>query len=137
MVPPRSAAPAAAKTDDTVTLFDRLDAQGHEPLLSHCAGTLRFDLSDGGGRTEHWLVRIKGGDVSVGHDDAPADCVVRARRSDFDAIASGRANAMAAVLRGALQVEGDLQLLMLFQRVLPGPPGARRSPGQAEAGDAR
>ena len=51
----------------------------------------------------------------------PADCVLRADRKLFARMASGKVNAMAAVLRGAVTIEGDPRLLVLFQRLLPGP----------------
>jgi hypothetical protein len=34
-------------------------------------------------------------------------------------------NATAAVLRGELAIEGDWELMVLFQRLLPGPPTSR------------
>ena len=33
---------------------------------------------------------------------------------------------MAALLRGALAIEGDAELLVLFQRLFPGPPASAR-----------
>jgi hypothetical protein len=36
-------------------------------------------------------------------------------------MAAGKVNAFAAALRGAIAVEGDPRLLVLFQRLLPGP----------------
>jgi hypothetical protein len=50
---------------------------------------------------------------------------------------TGRMNAMAATLRGVLDPEGDLGLVLLFQRLFPGPPGSRRKrPAKATAGTA-
>jgi len=106
------------------SFFDDLAARGHEPLLKDASGTLRFDLVDGR-RVEHWYVSVDRGDVTVSHRNAVADTVLRTDRALFDQIASGRMNAMAAVLRGALVPEGDLGLLMVFQRLLPGPPRSR------------
>ena len=57
--------------------------------------------------------------VSSGGGDA--SCVMRADKAVFDKIASGRLNAVAAVLRGDLQVEGDWRLLVLHAAALPGP----------------
>ena len=67
---------------------------------------MRFDLEDGK-ETERWLVAVVKGDVAVSRKNAAADCVVRADKALFDGIASGEANAMAALLRGAMSVEGD------------------------------
>ena len=58
----------------------------------------------------------------LSHKNAKADCVVRADRALFDGIASGEANAMAAFLRGAVEIDGDRGLLLAFQRAFPGPP---------------
>jgi hypothetical protein len=42
-------------------------------------------------------------------------------RAVFDDIVGGRTNAMASLLRGALAVDGDPELLVLTQRLFPGP----------------
>ena len=78
--------------------------------------------ANGGARAERWLITIDKGDVAVSHKNAKADCVVRADRALFDGIASGEANAMAAFLRGAVEIDGDRGLLLAFQRAFPGPP---------------
>jgi predicted lipid carrier protein YhbT len=113
-------------TDSTPAFFDELGRRGHEPLLEKANGTVRFDLV-GDSRTERWLVTLDRGDVFVSRKNVAADCVVRAERTLFDAIVSGKVNAMAAYLRGELTLEGDPELLVLFQRVLPGPATRRRS----------
>ena len=112
-------------TDSTAEFFQELGRRGHEPLLEKATGIVRFDLVDGR-RTERWLVTLDRGDVSVSRKNAAADCIVRGDRSLLEAMATGEANAMAAYLRGELTLEGDPELLLLFQRVLPGPPKRRR-----------
>jgi len=112
-------------TDATAEFFDALVERGHEPLLEKATGTVRFDLKDGK-KTDRWLVTVVKGDFAVSRQNLRADCVVTADKSLFDDIASGKTNAMAALLRGAMGVEGDVQLLVLFQRLLPGPPRSRR-----------
>jgi putative sterol carrier protein len=109
-------------TDATTEFFEEFAARGHDPALAKVSGTLRFDVRDGGARAERWLISIEKGDVALSHKNAKADCVVRVDRTVFDRIASGEANAMAAFLRGAVQIEGDRGLLLAFQRVFPGPP---------------
>jgi putative sterol carrier protein len=108
-------------TDATTEFFQELAARGHEPALAKATGTLRFDLRHGDARPVRWLITITKGDVALSHRNAKADCVVRADRALFDGIANGEANAMAAFLRGAIDVEGDRGLLLAFQRVFPGP----------------
>ena len=111
--------------DSTAQFFDELGRRGHEPLLEKTSGTIRVDLKDGK-KTERWLVAIRKGDLAVSRQSAAADCVISADRALFDGIASGKKNAVAAMLRGAIGVEGDVPLLVSFQRLLPGPPRARR-----------
>ena len=111
--------------DSTAQFFDELGRRGHEPLLEKTSGTIRVDLKDGK-KTERWLVAITKGDLSVSRQSAAAECVISADRALFDGIASGKKNAVAAMLRGAIAVEGDIPLLVSFQRLLPGPSRARR-----------
>ncbi len=113
-----------AKGNATETFFDELATRGHEPLLQNASGTLRFDLVDGKA-VEHWSVAIKKGDVSISHKESRADAIVRLERDIFDRIVTGRENATAAALRGVLVPEGDLGLVLSFQRLFPGPPRAR------------
>jgi putative sterol carrier protein len=107
-------------SDQTGEFFAELGSRGHEPMLRKATGTLRFDLVDGTSKAQ-WSVALKKGDVSVSQTNAEADCVVTTDRSLFDAIVRGEKNAMAAVLRGEIGVEGDTELLVLFQRVFVGP----------------
>jgi putative sterol carrier protein len=108
-------------TDATSEFFNGLEARGHEPLLEKATGTLRFDLVNGK-RRARWLVEIDHGDVAVSRRNAKADCVVRVEKRLFDGITSGKQNAMAAVLRGELEIEGRRELLVFFQRLFPAPP---------------
>ena len=110
--------------DATAEFFDAIGRRGHEPLLGSTSGTLRFDLAEGR-RVEHWYVTIKKGDIAVSRENAHADAVVRLERSLFDRMATGKVNAMAAALRGVLAPEGNLGLVVSFQRLFPGPPRSR------------
>lgn len=104
--------------DETATFFEDLRRRGHDPLLEKTAGTIRFDLVRDG-KLEHWLVRLDRGAVTVSRRRARADCVVRTEKALFGACARGDANAMTALLRGELTFEGDPELLVRFQRLLP------------------
>lgn len=120
-------------TDATADFFDGLAERGHEPLLEKATGTVRFDLEEGK-KTGRWLIAVDKGDLAVSRQNLRADCVVSADKALFDEIASGETNVMAALLRGALRVEGDIQLLALFQRLFPGPSRSRkRRPTAASA----
>ena len=119
-------------SDAIAEFFGRLGEGGKEPALHAVTGTLRFDLTDRRG-TEHWLVTVEEGGVRVSRRNVKADCVVKVDRELFARIASGRVNAMAAVLRGLVVAEGDPQMFVKFQRLLPGPPSSRhprRSAGE-------
>ena len=106
--------------DATASFFHDLQQGGHRDTLRRLEGTVRFEIVDGE-QVDHWLVTIDKGDLAVSHGDGPADCVVGAEKELFERLATGRANAMAAVLRGAVSVAGDLDLLLAVQRVFPGP----------------
>jgi putative sterol carrier protein len=107
-------------TESSAEFFDDLGRRGHEPLLQRVSATVRFDITDGE-RTEHRLVRIDHGDIRVSADNEPADCVLGGDRAVFDAIVGGRMTAMVALLLGVLAVDGDPELLVLTQRLFPGP----------------
>ena len=107
-------------SDPTEQFFAELGSRGHEPMLRKARGTLRFDLVNGTSKAQ-WTVTLKKGDVSVSRSIAKANCVVTTDRPLFNAIVLGERNAMAAILRGEIAVEGDPELLVLFQRVFAGP----------------
>ena len=113
-----------AMTDSSAAFFRELGGRGHEPLLGSATGVVRFDLVNGK-RTDRWLVTLDRGNVSVSRKNAAADCIVRAKKTLFDAMAVGDVNALAAYLRGELALEGDPELLVLIQRVFPGPATTR------------
>jgi putative sterol carrier protein len=121
-------------TDATTDFFATLGSRGHEPLLKRASGRLRFEITDGK-RTDRWLVAVDGGDVVVSHKGGEADVVLGGRKTLFDQLAAGKANAMAALLRGELTIEGDYNLLVLFQRLFPGPQRKRKQ--RQSAGYAR
>jgi len=110
--------------DAVEEFFDDLKERDHEPQLAKASGTMRFDVSDGK-RTAHWLLTFDRGNVTVSRRRAAADLVVRSERALFEQIVQGKANAMAALLRGAISFDGSSQLLVLFQRLLPRPRDAR------------
>jgi len=118
-------------TEPTRVFFKRL-AEQHQPLLESMSGSVRFDIADGE-RTEHWLLQIHKGDVTVSHEDSEADCVMIADIDTFDDILTGKMNAMAAVLRGALQIEGKAILLAALQRLFPGSSDAAPQPAAGYA----
>jgi putative sterol carrier protein len=103
--------------------FTALAEQASQPLLHGESGTLRFDLS-GGTNVERWYVTVSDGALAVSHRGGHVDTVLRMDEKLFDEITRGTVNAMAAQLRGAIHVDGDLHLLLVFQRLFPGPPSS-------------
>jgi putative sterol carrier protein len=110
-----------AMPDTTSEFFDGLARRGHDPSLEKATGTLRFDLADDG-KTARWKVTIAKGDLSVSREkgEAKADAVVHADKQTFEDIVSGELNPVAAMLRGKIGVEGDPELVVLFQRLFRG-----------------
>jgi len=116
----KTPAAGSADEDDAIeSFFYGLDGR-NEPPLGRFKGTIRFDVGSG---TElvHWYVAIDAGDITVSHRNARADSVILIGHEDCEAIVTGRMNAMAAVLRGLIVPAGDFSLIVLFQRVFPGP----------------
>lgn len=98
--------------------FDRINEAGFDARLGRVKGTLRLDVDDGS-RVDHWLVSLNRGRVAVSRQDAPADCVVRLDPAALEGIVDGAINPTAAMLRGQISVQGDIDLLLYFQRLFP------------------
>jgi hypothetical protein len=113
--------------------FEGLRRRENDPVLQGGTGTVRFDLVEND-KTEHWLVAVSQGEVAVSRRNSKADCVIRTERSLFEGMAGGEVNALAALLRGLVDVQGDPRLLVWFQRLFPGPPS---SVGRVDAVGAR
>jgi putative sterol carrier protein len=111
-------------TDAASGFFERLRGE-HVALPTRATGVMRVEIADGK-RTENWLVAVDKGKVEVSRRKGKADSVLRGDRALFDGMAAGEVNAFAATLRGAVAIEGDPRLLVLFQRLLPGPPARGR-----------
>lgn len=103
----------------TAAFFDELGRRGHEPLLGRISATVRFDVGDGAS-VDHRLLSIDKGDIRVSSENVPADCAVSISDTLLDEFINGRTGAMAAFLRGAILVEGDLGVLVFVQRLFPG-----------------
>lgn len=112
-----------AMTSPMEEFLTELGRREHEPLLAAASGTIRFDVHRGG-RTEHRLVQVDRGKVTVTKGKGKADAVVDVEGDLLDQIVEGQVNAMAAFLRGALHIEGNPELLIQLQRTFPGPSNA-------------
>ena len=130
----------------TLEFFDELARRGHQPLLQRVQATIRFEVSDdtadasgadagdsaGGADGLSRRVTVDHGDLRVSADDAtPADVTITCSASELDDLVSGRTSAMASLLRGALTVQGDPELVVLAQRLFSRSPGATSAPSPA------
>ena len=107
----------AARIQD---LLEALAARSHErPLPATISGVVRIDVEEAG-RTKAWFVTVQKGTVTVSGKGGEPDCVIRGDAATFTGVLSGEANMMAAVLRGALEIEGRMLLLVVLQRLAPG-----------------
>jgi hypothetical protein len=114
--------PRPATRDPIAEFFAGLAAPGHLATFEGQSATIRFDVAraDPG----HWYVTIDDGAVAVSQRTSEADAVITIERPQLEALVTGRLNAQAALLRGLFTCEGSISAAMMFQRCLPGPPGA-------------
>ena len=108
-------------SDATAAFFHSLDRRGPEPLLGNARGTVCFELVSGT-HTDRWLVALEKGTTTVSKKRVAAECTVRADEALFEGVLDGSVNLMAAVLRGAVTVEGDPEPLFLLQRLFAAAP---------------
>ena len=99
--------------DPIETFFDELGKRAHVPLLDHVSGILEFDIE---GRDRRWAT-VNRGDLVVSRIPIKADCVLSSDAQTFTRILAGEQNAVAATIRGALKVTGDVALGLSIQRV--------------------
>jgi putative sterol carrier protein len=105
--------------------MEALESRRNEPALRHLSGTIRFDLRHDGS-IEPWLITIADGDVFVSRRKTKADCIAKMDKDLFEALMLGEVNAVAAALRGEMEIQGEVALLLAFQRLFPGPPATSR-----------
>ena len=111
--------------DPTARFFEELAARDHEHLLRKAKGSTRFDLV-AGRKTDRWFVTVDKGDIAVTRQSVAGGLRPPRGEGDVRQSGSGKLNAVAAVLRGDIQVEGDWRLLVRMQRLFPGPRSSRR-----------
>lgn len=111
----------ARRADAMVSFLLGLEKAGHQPLVAQVSGTIMLELTDSR-PDDHWLIRMDRGNITVANRPGSADVVVRMSKALFTSAVLGRSNLWTAVMRNDVSVEGDLHLLMIFQRLMPGPP---------------
>ena len=120
-------------SDPVAAFLSRLEERGPEPLLAKANGTVRFDITHDGG-VATWFVHVRHGEIEVSQEsDAEVTSRVYGDRRLFEAVCDGSANAMAAMLRTEMTFEGDAELLLLLQRVFPGPAASTHPRARAGA----
>lgn len=110
--------------------FDELGRRGHEPMLERVTAKLRFQITDdddGGDLTR--LVTIDHGDLHISTDQTDADATITCSGSELDDLVTGRTSAVASLLRGTLAARGDLELMVLAQRLFSGNVAPTSGPG--------
>jgi putative sterol carrier protein len=108
-----------AMADPTSDFFGKLGQPGSR-RLGKVTGSIRIDL-DSDKATEHWLVAIDKGNISVSRKNVKADAALHADKEIFDRLAQGEASPLASMLRGLVRAEGDAELIVLFQGLFPAP----------------
>jgi putative sterol carrier protein len=119
-----------AAQDRIEQFFEELGGAGRNPLLERTSGTLLVEMTDGDA-PESWYVTVHRGNVGVSRTGSDAGCTLRAPRATFLDIVDGKLNPIAGLLRGLIQIEGNIALLVALQTFLKPSRGAQ---DQREAG---
>jgi putative sterol carrier protein len=104
-------------TDPTSEFFGNLETRG-APQLGNVEASIRIDL-DQGKATEHRLLTIDRGNITVSRKNAKADAVLHTDKETFDRLVQGEENPIASFLRGLWQADGNPELIVLFQGLFP------------------
>ncbi|MGN9893520.1 SCP2 sterol-binding domain-containing protein [Micromonospora sp. L31] len=96
----------------------------HDTAVRKITGTIRCDLV-ADGRIEYWFVDIKDGDMDISREKRDADCLIRADKTLFCRFVTGEGNAIVAWLGYRIYIAGRTDLFRAFERLFPGPVGAR------------
>ncbi|WP_446220357.1 SCP2 sterol-binding domain-containing protein [Micromonospora sp. IBHARD004] len=119
-------------SDPIGAFFDRLAGGGYERLLRKTRGTVRFELTGDDG-VDIWHLTIADGRVAVSREPLDADALICTDRASFARITRGEAKPLAAWLRNDLTIDGQFGFVVLLERLVAAPPGARHP--RAMAGD--
>jgi hypothetical protein len=122
--------------DATADFLAGLDRAGHESRLGRAEGAVRIELVRSG-KTERWFLDARRGEVTVSRRRLPYDCTIRTSGELFDGMVTGRVNALTALLRGEVEVDGNPELLVLLQRLFPSPPAAEKTTARRARGRKR
>jgi putative sterol carrier protein len=111
-------------SESTIAEFVEGLGAGEHRRLGGAAGTVRVELENGD-KIDRFFLVLQDGRVRSSRKRMPFDATLRTSRETFAGLIRGDVNALTALLRGELAIEGNTELLVLLQRFFPGPPGAR------------
>jgi putative sterol carrier protein len=96
--------------------FEGLAKKKHVQLLEGRSGTVLVELKNGEkAEAKRWYVIIHRGDVSVSRSGSNPDAIFRTDSKTFAAIVAGKMNTMPALLRGLVEIEGRVDLMVALQ----------------------
>lgn len=105
----------------TAAFFEQLARTAYDPRFTKVRGSVRLEIHDGE-QVDKWLITIDDGRFRVDHGDGPASSVTSMSAPLAERLLRGEINALAAILRGEILVDGDLGLALRLGRLLPAPP---------------
>ncbi|KAI4890307.1 hypothetical protein NFI96_017726, partial [Prochilodus magdalenae] len=96
----------------------RLDEEG-ESFVKKIGGVFAFKVKDGpGGKEALWVVDVKNGKGSVGHDSGKkADCTISMADADLVDLMTGKLNPQTAFFQGKLKITGNMGMAMKLQNL--------------------
>jgi putative sterol carrier protein len=114
---------------ETQEFFEQLAQRKHEPLLDKVKDSIRVEILDNGA-SSRWVIAVDNGAITVSSDVIPGEVglVMRAPDDVFAGLATGELNAISSFLRGAIELEGNWELAVIFQRLFPDPPNRNAKP---------
>ncbi|GIJ13153.1 SCP2 sterol-binding domain-containing protein [Micromonospora andamanensis] len=96
----------------------RGDSRRFDTLPGSLTATIRLDIHTTQG-VDKWFLLINKGIVQSSKESTHPDLVMCAPQQLFDDFTCGNSRVMPALFRNAMQIEGDLRLLTIFDRILP------------------
>lgn len=116
--------------DTARAFFETVAARGRDERLKDAVGAWEFDIEGAGSWTiavDHGVLRVSGGKPTAQSQPSPKEAQpnVRLHLSEAELLrlahAEGHENLLTALLRGALDFEGELAFGQKLQAILPLP----------------
>ncbi|MFI7072576.1 hypothetical protein EEZ25_27470 [Micromonospora aurantiaca] len=102
--------------------FAHLVSRADRHVPPRVDGAVRIELATDRG-PERWTVIMRGVEVTVTRAETDADAEMLLSAALFDRLTRGESSALSAALRNEITFAGDLELLRVFSRFFPSPPG--------------